>query len=264
MSMNHAATHAVILAAGRGSRLGALTEASPKCLTMVARRTLLDWMLDALFQSGIERVLIVGGYGYEGLAAYQSPRVATICHARWSETNMLGTLLAAEAWLAARPCLIAYSDIAVLPAHLARLRTAPGDIAVANNTRWHSLWNERFHNALEDAENFAADAGALKRIGGRASKVTDIGGQFMGLLKTSPDGWAQLNSVLARESLLARSGDTTMLLARALDAGVTINVVDCDGGWIEVDSPSDLQVVERGLASAHVATTGRWAHDWRA
>ena len=132
MSTHGTARRAVILAAGRGSRLGALTDASPKCLTRVAGRTLLDWMLDALFQSGIEQVLLVGGYGYESLIAHQSPRVATICNTRWSETNMLGTLQVAEAWLAAHSCLIVYSDIAVLPAHLLTLRTASGDIVVAN------------------------------------------------------------------------------------------------------------------------------------
>ena len=50
MNMARTAKHAVILAAGRGSRLGALTDALPKCLTVVAGRALLDWMLDALFQ----------------------------------------------------------------------------------------------------------------------------------------------------------------------------------------------------------------------
>ena len=266
MNMARTARHAVILAAGRGSRLGALTDALPKCLTVVAGRALLDWMLDALFQSGIERVLIVGGYGYESLAAYQSPRVSTICHARWSQTNMLGTLQAADSWLASQPCLIAYSDIAVRHAHLALLRSAPGDIVVANNTHWYSLWSERFADALVDAETFAADVGTLRKIGGRAASLTEIGGQFMGLIKTTPKGWAQLNAELIRDPILAGAGDTTKLLARALEVAVPIKVVDCAGGWIEIDSPLDMQVVERGIANTTTATTastGNWAHDWR-
>lgn len=249
--------HAVILAAGRGSRLGRLTDASPKCLTVVGGRTLLDWMLSALFQSGIERVLIVGGYGYESLASYQSDSVVTIRHARWSETNMLGTLRIADDWLTAHPCLITYSDIAVLPAHLSRLRSATGDIVVANNTLWHSLWTERFQDPLSDAENFVADNAVLRKIGGHAAHVAAIGGQFMGLVKTTPNGWAQLNSILTNDPLLAGNGDTTELLARTLDASSPINVVDCDGGWIEIDSASDLQAVESGLAK------GGWRHDWR-
>ena len=260
MSIDRTARHAVILAAGRGSRLGALTDLSPKCLTMVAGRTLLDWMLNALFQSGIEQVLIVGGYGYESLTTYPSHRVTTILHARWSETNMLGTLRAADSWLASQPCLIAYSDIAVKAAHLARLRSATDDIVVANNTRWQSLWAERFTDVLADAENFVAEDRALRAIGGRAASMSEIGGQFMGLIKTTSNGWTQLSAVLLNDPALARTGDTTKLLAHALEIDVAINVIDCDGGWVEIDSPSDLQVVERGLVNVE---TGRWAHDWR-
>ena len=157
MSIASVAKHAVILAAGRGSRLGHLTDAKPKCLTVVAGRSLLDWMLGALFQAGIERVLVVGGYGYESLESYRSPTVSTLLYAQWAETNMLGTMRAADAWLAAAPCLIAYSDIAVLPAHLATLRAATGGIVLANNTLWQALWTERFQDPLNDAENFAAN-----------------------------------------------------------------------------------------------------------
>ncbi len=258
MSAKGVAKHAVILAAGRGSRLGQLTDTLPKCLTVVAGRTLLDWMLGALFHAGIERVLIVGGYGYASLESQQLPAVSTLHYAQWADTNMLGTLQAAHAWLAAAPCLIAYSDIAVLPAHLARLRAAAGDIVVANNTLWQTLWTERFQDPLHDAENFASDAGVLRKIGGHAIDMAQIGGQFMGLVKTTPRGWAQLNALMIEDATLARQGDTTKLLARALDAGTSIHVVDCAGGWIEIDSEADLRAVERRIAKEN------WAHDWRA
>ena len=39
---------AIILAAGRGSRMGDLTEEYPKCLTQFAGRTLLEWQLSAM------------------------------------------------------------------------------------------------------------------------------------------------------------------------------------------------------------------------
>ena len=39
---------ALILAAGRGSRLGALTKNKPKCLYEFAGKTLLQWQIDAL------------------------------------------------------------------------------------------------------------------------------------------------------------------------------------------------------------------------
>lgn len=257
MSADSVAKQAVILAAGRGSRLGHLTDVMPKCLTMVARRTLLDWMLGALREAGIERVLIVGGYRYDALESYRSPSVSTMRNEHWADSNMLGTLRAAQAWLAAAPCLIAYSDIAVVSAHIASLRATAGDIVVANNTQWRALWAERFADPLHDAETFAVEASMLRKIGGRATEIGQIGGQFMGLVKTTPTGWAQLNTLMMNEPHLARTGDTTQLLARALQAALPIHVVDCAGGWIEIDSESDLRAVERGL------TQENWAHDWR-
>jgi NDP-sugar pyrophosphorylase family protein len=37
---------AIILAAGRASRLGSITENTPKCLLPVGNKTILDWQLD--------------------------------------------------------------------------------------------------------------------------------------------------------------------------------------------------------------------------
>lgn len=52
---------AVILAAGRGTRMGALTENSPKALLPLGDKTLLEYELDAL-PDGIDEVIIIVGY----------------------------------------------------------------------------------------------------------------------------------------------------------------------------------------------------------
>jgi len=54
---------AVILSAGKGSRLLPLTEHRPKCLLKLAGRTLLDRQIDALEEAGIEEVIVVTGFG---------------------------------------------------------------------------------------------------------------------------------------------------------------------------------------------------------
>ncbi|MBA3774140.1 MAG: phosphocholine cytidylyltransferase family protein [Ramlibacter sp.] len=55
-------THAVILAAGLGSRLKENTKATPKCLVPVAGRPILQRILEQLDQLGINRTTIVVGY----------------------------------------------------------------------------------------------------------------------------------------------------------------------------------------------------------
>lgn len=60
---------AIILSAGQGRRLGELTRNSPKCLLDLAGRPLIEWQLAALEQGGVERVVVVAGFGAEQVAA---------------------------------------------------------------------------------------------------------------------------------------------------------------------------------------------------
>jgi L-glutamine-phosphate cytidylyltransferase len=259
--VKHQAKHAIVLAAGRGSRLGAMTDNLPKCLAVVAGRALLDWMLESLFGAGVERVLIVSGYCNEGLARFRSSQVEIVHNAQWEHANMLATLCCARDWLVRHPCVITYSDIAVRSQHIARLGAIHSDLAIANNLKWQSLWATRFEAPLVDAETFSAVQGQLKSIGARAQHLDEIGGQFMGLVKTTPIGWAALDSILMSDPNFVRDGDTTKLLARALAQRVVIDVVDCAGGWIEIDSQSDADLVETALSAAR--SSGPWPHDWR-
>lgn len=55
-------THAIILAAGLGSRLKENTRETPKCLVPVSGRPILERMLDNLDLLGLRRVTIVIGY----------------------------------------------------------------------------------------------------------------------------------------------------------------------------------------------------------
>ena len=99
---------AVILAAGRGSRMGAFGEARPKCLIELAGKALLDRQLAALSAGGVSELGIVRGYRAEMLAR---PGLVCFENPRWAETNMVMSLAAAEAWLRTAPLIVSYADI---------------------------------------------------------------------------------------------------------------------------------------------------------
>ena len=124
---------ALILAAGRGSRLRELTSDKPKCLVSLAGRPLLHWQYDALCAAGAQRLLIVRGYLAERLvpeaAGLPADAFETTVNPQWEHSNMLSSLLCAAPWLEAafaageQEAVISYADIVYPAAHVRALCT---------------------------------------------------------------------------------------------------------------------------------------------
>ena len=246
---------AVILAAGRGSRMKGETSNKPKCMIELMGKPLLHWQLEALHKGGVDRVLVVRGY----LAEKLNGDFDTVDNPRWAESNMVETLRRASSWLEDGPSVISYSDIAYRSEHVRAISECECDIAITYDVRWERLWALRFEDPLSDAETFREADGRLLEIGGRAESVDEIKGQYMGLLYMTPHGWSIV------EGLLSELGqqqvdqlDMTALLRLLLEKGVQIGVVPVEGGWVEADSMQDVRAYEEILARDE-----DWSHDWR-
>ena len=256
---------AIILAAGRGSRMGSLTEVRPKCLIELGGRTLLSWQIAACRAIGIETIVVVRGYRADCLRADGNDCQAfeAIDNRRWAVTNMVASLACAAAYLKAGPCIVSYADIAYHPTHLAALSHADGEIAIVSDRQWWELWRERFDDPLQDAESFAAEADVLSDIGRRADSVDQIQGQYVGLSKFTSRGWAEVEGLLEQLAPTARDAlDMTSLLRALLERGTTIKVAPVDGCWVEVDRPEDWRLYLQRLADVD-AGRQPWRHDWR-
>lgn len=232
----------IILAAGRGSRMGGLTADQPKCMTVLGGKPLVQWQLDALQGGGVNEVAIVRGYLGE---TFRMP-VHYFDNRRWAQTNMVMSLAEARSWLQQAPCLVSYSDIVYGQDSVARLVAAAGDIVITYDPHWRALWELRFDDPLKDAETFRLDQnGKLLEIGRRAERIEEIEGQYMGLLRFTPAGWQAVEACLAQLGPeQADRLDMTSLLQRLLDQGVAIGAVAIAEPWFEVDSESDLRLYQ--------------------
>ena len=171
----------IILAAGRGSRMGNLTDDQPKCLTVIKGKPLIEHQIDALALAGIKDIAIVTGYKSEMLTKYGTSHFH---NEKWQETNMVYSLLCAKEWLDESDCIVSYSDIYYSSQIVRDLIACKDEIALAYDPNWLELWSKRFDNPLDDAETFRIDDNSyITEIGQKPKTIEEIQGQYMGLLK---------------------------------------------------------------------------------
>jgi L-glutamine-phosphate cytidylyltransferase len=235
---------AVILAAGRGSRMGYLGDDRPKCLVELKGKPLIERQIAALRRGGVDEIGVVRGYRAEMI---DFPGVTYFTNKRWAETNMVVSLASAATWLRSEPVIVSYADIFYRSELVRGLAGAPGQLVVSYDRAWLSLWVRRFADPLSDAETFRIDAaGQLLEIGGRATRIEDIEGQYMGLLKLTPTAWSAVEALLDRLDAPTRNRLDMTGLLRRLVVGKTLPVsaFGTDGQWGEIDSPQDVALYQ--------------------
>lgn len=243
---------ALILAAGRGSRMRHLTEDRPKALTPLRGTPLIVRQCAALRAAGAAEIGIVTGY----LADSFAPHADRMFHnPAWAGTQMVTSLAMAAEWLAAEPLIVSYSDIFYHPDTVVALCGAAAPVAISFDPDWEAQWSGRFDDPLDDAETFRLRDGAdgrryLREIGRRPQQISQIEGQYMGLLRITPDGWNAVAEV--RQALPDRDRDAlsmTELLDLLIATGRDVEAIASIGPWGEIDSVEDLAFFERSDAS---------------
>ncbi len=234
---------AIILAAGRGSRMKSLTKSSPKCLLKVKNRPLLEYQLEAIRNAGITEIAIITGYKSKMLSSYH---LHEFYNSRWQETNMVSSLECANDWLLDEPCIVSYSDIFYQTNAINSLMCSPHDITITYDPDWQELWEKRFSNPLDDAETFLFnDRNELVEIGKKTTNLNKIQGQYMGLIKFTPSGWFKVLQLRNKQPKAERDKSyLTDILQNLINHGEKIQVIPYKGTWGEVDSPWDLEVYD--------------------
>jgi choline kinase len=241
---------ALILAAGRGSRLRPYTDRAPKCLTPFAGRPLIEWQRAAL-QPHATRLHVAVGYQADALAG---SGLQLWPNPEWARTNMVYTMLCARDLLQSSDGLIlAYGDVIYEPRVVDALVRTPGDVVVCVDRRWLDLWRARFDDVLADAESLKLGPdGRLIDIGRRVQDVAEIEAQYMGLLRFTRAGLRALleHCDAARDTpsglggLPVETAAMTDLVRGMIEANVAVHAAPVDGGWLEFDSVRDIELYE--------------------
>jgi choline kinase len=233
------ATKAIILAAGRSRRLGALTEQTPKCLLELnGRRTILDFQIESLRSCGIADIALVTGFCDEQLRSHCGPGCSYILNPVFDTTNSLYSL-----WLALKevpgPFVVMNSDVVFHPGILKNLLDSPHPDALTvslqdgmgDEEMKVKLQGDRVVDIRKDMDPARAD------------------GENVGVVKFSEAGSRVLFQ--KADELVAR-GVVNAWAPRAFQEICSfhpLHAVSTQGlPWIEIDFPEDL---ERARAEIH-------------
>jgi choline kinase len=231
----------VLLAAGLGSRLGALTERLPKALIDVGGQPLLAYAVRFAQRAGARRIVVVGGFGYELVAAAVAKHalaVKLVENSAFRDGNLVSLTAARPHLDAADELLIMNVDHIYRPG-IAALAAAPADDVTAFIDTDRALGDD--------------DMKVQRDGGGRVARIAktlqqwDAG--YVGMSKVPVAAfasyWAAVDAALAEEG---RAIHVERVLARLAAAGRPPLCRDISGhGWLEVDLPEERDRAEVAL-----------------
>jgi choline kinase len=246
--MNKERLKGIILCAGRGARLEALTDGQPKCLLRFEDRPILDFCLDGFRAAGIEDIVLVTGFRQDLVERFVAGRgehkVTFVTNERFAETNT------------------AFSLNLALRVMDSGFVLANGDVLYDRGIL-RDLVDHPAANCIAVDTDIPLDAEEVKVIA-REGWIADIGkeldprqclGEAIGLYKISRGLIGDLRRIYDG---LERRGEVHHFFEKGFER------ICAEGGtgdrafgiaptarrpWIEIDTPEDFAYAQREVAS---------------
>ncbi|MGQ0714157.1 MAG: phosphocholine cytidylyltransferase family protein [Gemmatimonadaceae bacterium] len=236
---------AIILAAGFGSRLAAVTGGKSKALVEIGGRPLILHQLEALADHGVGPVLVIVGHQADEAQKIIGDRAQILLNDRFAETNSLYSLWLARDWIKG-PFLLLNCDLFFDPKILDRVLEEPGNVLAYDSTS--SRGREQTKVAIKQRR--VVDIG-------KDVPASSARGESLGMLKFERDGADAM--VRVASELIGGGNESAWVIeaTRSVCREIPIYGVNVAGeAWAEIDFPYDLDVARREVWPA--IYRGRW------
>ena len=242
---------AVILAAGRGTRLEPITAEIPKALVPVGGVALVDRMAARIAEAGIDEIVIVTGHGHDAVerhvAASSDPLLSKahlVFNKHYADRGNYYSLFVAQDLVWDQDFVALDGDALLGPDILPRLLEAEGDLVLAVD-RMVELGAEEMKVRIEGDQVVALS----KKL--RPKKAS---GEFIGVERINA---AMIPTVFDQLREMEEEDEHDEYYERAFERmmaqGIEIHYADVSGCvWAEIDDAADLErangIVARGEA----------------
>jgi UDP-N-acetylglucosamine diphosphorylase / glucose-1-phosphate thymidylyltransferase / UDP-N-acetylgalactosamine diphosphorylase / glucosamine-1-phosphate N-acetyltransferase / galactosamine-1-phosphate N-acetyltransferase len=232
-------TKAVILAAGRGTRMRELTNDVPKPMVEVRGKPILHHILGGLAAAGIEEVLIVVGYRKESIQDYFGDGQRVGLHVEYVEqVTQDGTgrvVSLAKPFSCNHPFLLVYGDILVQAEVYKKLRDlGPEEMLIAvkhlqDVSKGGAVYLDENFRLIDLREKHDAAGTETHWYNAGLYSFRSSIFPFIDKLEKSPRGEYELTDAI-----------------RAMaQAGLKIKAVEIKGSWADVRDPEILQALNQ-------------------
>jgi phosphoenolpyruvate phosphomutase len=243
LSNSGAPRAAVVLAAGRGRGLEALTVDRPKIMLPIAGKPLLRWLVDGFKKEHINDITVVGGYRAD---AIDTAGIKLVVNSRYAQTGELASLACAVEALDS-DAVIAYGDLLFRSYVLRDLVECKADFSVVVDSLMtgssnHTVRDFAYCSRGDDRGLFGTPV-LLERVTSAADAERIPQGRWVGMLNVSRAGLVKLKAVLAalRDEGSFDTLDMPALLNALIGAGAAIEVLYVHGHWRGVNDLDDLR-----------------------
>ena len=247
---------AIIVAAGPSSRLMPITNEKPKCLLEVGSKTILERALEALRENGVEDIVVVRGY-HSNLINF--PNIRYYQNLDFEKNNILRSLFYAEEEMS-NDFIFSYSDIVYSKGIVHKLIQSEADISLIVDVDWRQHYEWRHQHPISEAELVKVENDRVIRIGKEVVTPEEAHGEFIGLAKFTRRGAEVMKAAyhrIAKECPAApfhhaaslEKAYLTDMFQELVDTGSLVKNIDIKGGWVEIDTPQDLERARRLFTS---------------
>jgi len=228
---------ALILAAGRGTRIRSIHGERPKCLISCDGEAILDHQINGLWAAGVREIGIVVGYESEQIISHVCAqyrrhlgRFRFLFNPRYETTNNIYSLWVARTWLQGDSFMVLNADVLCDPEILRPAVEAKAPISMIVDPEWR---DETMKVVMRNG-----------RVIKMCKKITkdEYSGTYIGITTFSRE--VQQRFFMAMYGLIA-AGRVNEFFNTAVqelaDGGVVVGSTSTAGlPWAEIDDPADL------------------------
>lgn len=233
---------AIIIAAGKGSRIPEISKLIPKSLIKINGKSLLERQIDFIRKLDINKISIVKGYKSKKI---NFKNIKYFTNRNYAKNEQLDSLFYAKKWFD-DDLVIVFSDIIYDFSILKKVVNSKKEFVIAIQKNWKKKYKERFDHPMEQADKVLVKYKKIFDIG-KGLSINETNGEFLGIFKLSK----KISLKLRNEYKLLRKSKGTHkfqihdFFKYLIKKGINIQPIYVHGKYMEIDTKNDLKIAKK-------------------